>query len=64
MGVIKALSKKAGVGTRLLLLPSLDKRLSNTCSSLDDDKDENSVPGIDRGQIKSATAVAICRISS
>ena len=64
MGVIEALSKKAGVGTRLLLLPSLDKRLPNTCSGLDDDKDDNSVPGRDKGQIKSATAVAICGISS
>ena len=63
MGVIEALSKKAGVGTRLLLFSSLDKRLPNTCSGLDDDKDDNSVPGIDMG-IKSATAVAICGISS
>ena len=54
MGVIEALSKKAGVGTRLLLLSSLDKRLPNTCSGLDDDKDDNLVPSIDRGQIKNA----------
>ena len=64
MDVIEALSKKAGVGTRLLLLSSLDKRLPNTCSGLDDDKDNNSVSGIDRGRIKSATTVAMCRISS
>ena len=64
MGVIEALSKKAGVGARLLLLSLLDKRLPNTCNRLDGDKDDNSVPGINRGQIKSVTAVAICRISS
>ena len=62
--MIEALSKKAGVGTRLVLLSSLDKSLHNTCSGLDDDKDDNWVPGIDMGWIKSATAVVICGISS
>ena len=64
MSVIEVMSKKAGVGTRLLLLPSLDKRLPNTCSGLDDDKDNNSVSDIDMGQIKSATTIAICGILS
>ena len=63
MDVIEAMLKKAGVETRLLLLSLLDKRLPNTCSGLDDDKDNNSVLGIDMGRIKSAAAVAICWIS-
>ena len=41
------------VGTKLLLLPSLDEMLPNTCSGLDDD-DNNSVPGRGGGQIKPA----------
>ena len=52
------------VRTRLLLLPSLDKRLPNACSGLDYDEVDNSVPGRDRGRIKLATAIAIYGISS
>ena len=60
--MIEALTKTAGVGTRLLLFPSLDETSPNTCSGLDDD--DNSVPGRGGGRIKPATAVAICVISS
>ena len=64
LGVIEALMKMGGVGTRLLLLPSLDETPPNTCSGLDDDDDDNSVPGRGGGRIKPATAVVIWVISS
>ena len=56
--------EEGGVGTRLLLLPSLDKRLPNTCRGLDYDEVDNSTPGRDRGRIKPATAIVIYGISS
>ena len=50
----------------MLLYALLDERLPNTCSRLAtyNDNNNNSVPGIGGGQIKPATAVVICVISS